>query len=201
VNLKVVALVLGLASLSVSAKANVLVDIERVSDTQANVTVTGTIPIGTPAPLNSHFIQLADPFAAEPAQFSNASIFSSSTLAMGSVPFNAAFDCGTGFNCVSGITSIYLGNSDFLALTPGDTFSGSLSLSLSGATTLAAVGSTGTVYWGFSFDSPAQVAIGTWDMTDATSAVPEPSTWAMMILGFAGIGFMAYRRRNQAAVA
>jgi hypothetical protein len=26
-------------------------------------------------------------------------------------------------------------------------------------------------------------------------AVPEPSTWAMMILGFAGVGFMAYRRR------
>jgi hypothetical protein len=26
--------------------------------------------------------------------------------------------------------------------------------------------------------------------------VPEPSTWAMMILGFAGIGFMTYRRRN-----
>lgn len=29
------------------------------------------------------------------------------------------------------------------------------------------------------------------------SAVPEPSTWAMMILGFAGVGFMAYRRRSQ----
>ena len=29
------------------------------------------------------------------------------------------------------------------------------------------------------------------------SAVPEPSTWAMMVLGFAGLGFMAYRRRNQ----
>jgi PEP-CTERM motif len=28
--------------------------------------------------------------------------------------------------------------------------------------------------------------------------VPEPSTWAMMILGFAGVGFMAYRRRNSA---
>jgi hypothetical protein len=28
-------------------------------------------------------------------------------------------------------------------------------------------------------------------------AVPEPSTWAMMILGFAGVGFMAYRRRKQ----
>jgi hypothetical protein len=28
------------------------------------------------------------------------------------------------------------------------------------------------------------------------TAVPEPSTWAMMILGFFGVGFMAYRRRN-----
>jgi PEP-CTERM motif len=31
-----------------------------------------------------------------------------------------------------------------------------------------------------------------------SSAVPEPSTWAMMILGFAGVGFMAYRRRTKA---
>ena len=29
-------------------------------------------------------------------------------------------------------------------------------------------------------------------------AVPEPSTWAMMLLGFAGVGFMANRRRNDA---
>jgi outer membrane lipase/esterase len=28
------------------------------------------------------------------------------------------------------------------------------------------------------------------------TAVPEPSTWAMMILGFLGIGFMAYRRNQ-----
>ena len=28
------------------------------------------------------------------------------------------------------------------------------------------------------------------------SAVPEPSTWAMMILGFLGIGFLAYRRKQ-----
>jgi len=31
------------------------------------------------------------------------------------------------------------------------------------------------------------------------SAVPEASTWAMMILGFLGVGFMAYRRKNKAA--
>jgi hypothetical protein len=33
-----------------------------------------------------------------------------------------------------------------------------------------------------------------------TSAVPEPSTWAMMILGFAGIGTMTYRRRKSTAL-
>ncbi len=30
------------------------------------------------------------------------------------------------------------------------------------------------------------------------SAVPEPSTWAMMILGFFGIGILAYRRKGNA---
>jgi hypothetical protein len=30
-----------------------------------------------------------------------------------------------------------------------------------------------------------------------TASVPEPSTWAMMILGFVGLGFMAYRRKQQ----
>jgi PEP-CTERM motif len=29
-----------------------------------------------------------------------------------------------------------------------------------------------------------------------TPAVPEPSTWAMMIIGFAGLGFTAYRKRE-----
>jgi PEP-CTERM motif len=33
--------------------------------------------------------------------------------------------------------------------------------------------------------------------TTLVEAVPEPATWAMMVLGFFGVGFMAYRRRNQ----
>ena len=32
--------------------------------------------------------------------------------------------------------------------------------------------------------------------TFMASAVPEPSTWAMMLLGFVGIGVMAFRRRK-----
>jgi hypothetical protein len=33
-----------------------------------------------------------------------------------------------------------------------------------------------------------------------TPAVPEASTWAMIILGFAGVGFMAYRRKSKPAL-
>jgi len=32
------------------------------------------------------------------------------------------------------------------------------------------------------------------------SAAPEPSTWAMLILGFAGVGYMAYRKKGKAAL-
>jgi hypothetical protein len=35
----------------------------------------------------------------------------------------------------------------------------------------------------------------------AVAAVPEPSTWAMMILGFVGVGAMTYRRRMSAVLA
>jgi PEP-CTERM motif len=38
------------------------------------------------------------------------------------------------------------------------------------------------------------------DNLSFTEAVPEPSTWAMMILGFAGVGFMAYRRKSKPAL-
>lgn len=37
-------------------------------------------------------------------------------------------------------------------------------------------------------------------ITTSVAAVPEPSTWAMMILGFAGVGYMAYRRKNKMAL-
>jgi hypothetical protein len=32
--------------------------------------------------------------------------------------------------------------------------------------------------------------------TLTVAAVPEPATWAMMILGFLGVGFVAYRRKT-----
>ncbi|MBR0693455.1 PEP-CTERM sorting domain-containing protein [Bradyrhizobium lablabi] len=37
--------------------------------------------------------------------------------------------------------------------------------------------------------------------TVGVAAVPEASTWGMMLLGFAGVGFLAYRRRNALSMA
>jgi len=40
----------------------------------------------------------------------------------------------------------------------------------------------------------------TTNLQQISSAVPEPSTCAMMLLGFAGIGFMAYRQKAKSAL-
>ncbi len=42
----------------------------------------------------------------------------------------------------------------------------------------------------------ADFALGSWN---GISAVPEPSTWAMMLAGFAGLGFAGYRRKTKNA--
>lgn len=65
------------------------------------------------------------------------------------------------------------------------------SFSLSGFTDLSSftVTMTSPGYSGYA-------ALDNVNFTDFTAAVPEPSTWAMMLLGFAGIGFAAYRRKR-----
>jgi hypothetical protein len=37
------------------------------------------------------------------------------------------------------------------------------------------------------------------EVTNVVLGVPEPSTWAMMLLGLAGVGFMSYRRKQSGA--
>ena len=86
----------------------------------------------------------------------------------------------------------------------------------------------GTAYWLIALASPATT--GVWEFSQSlagsiavdanvgfhttpamlpeiriegelTAAVPEPSTWAMMLLGFAGIGYGVYRRKRMATLA
>jgi hypothetical protein len=40
----------------------------------------------------------------------------------------------------------------------------------------------------------------TLDFSPGIDAVPEPSTWVMMLLGFCGLGFMAYRQKSKLAM-
>jgi PEP-CTERM motif len=48
--------------------------------------------------------------------------------------------------------------------------------------------------------NPGDFFVDNISLSTVTSAVPEPSTWAMMILGFFGLGFMAYRRKSGMAL-
>jgi PEP-CTERM motif len=61
---------------------------------------------------------------------------------------------------------------------------------------------TDTATFDLIFTVPSAFSIG-WDGPGAyrpatAPAVPEPSTWAMLLIGFAGIGFAAYRMNSKA---
>ena len=51
----------------------------------------------------------------------------------------------------------------------------------------------------FDFPGSAQPGQGIARITVTASSVPEPSTWAMMTLGFAGLGFFGYRKTKSSA--
>jgi hypothetical protein len=48
----------------------------------------------------------------------------------------------------------------------------------------------------FEFDN---VQVGGGERLNQIGSVPEPSSWAMMVLGFASVGFMTYRRKSKLA--
>jgi hypothetical protein len=78
----------------------------------------------------------------------------------------------------------------------GIVFTGSALPSTSAFINIFADGSSYDYFNNYSGPFPA--VNGTLDSFTVTevAAVPEPSAWAMMILGFCGLGFMAYRRKQ-----
>src|ERR1700722_19461508 len=71
--------------------------------------------------------------------------------------------------------------------------------SLTGTTEFPTIESINTT--GFRFLDVSAVAGNVLLREIDASAVPEPSTWAMMLLGFAGLGFFGYRRTVKARIA
>jgi hypothetical protein len=67
----------------------------------------------------------------------------------------------------------------------------------------AAGGPTSTARFAIAYvgdaDTSDYIGVDTLRIDSNVAAAPEASTWAMMILGFAGVGFMAHRRRSQTA--
>ena len=73
----------------------------------------------------------------------------------------------------------------------------------SGGPSFAFNGASGGAFSRAYSDMTIPVANNSGLVTGFTVAVPEPSTWAMMVVGFAGLGFAGYRgaRRSTAAAA
>jgi len=141
--------------------------------------------------------------------------FTSNVINFGAVNLNAG-----------GGTVFYLGNENVFLTGSGGTFSlapplpapapfsinmGTCASSMSGGASCAfgtiALNTTQAGIFDdvldFNFTPTGGVAqlAGTLTLEATVGAVPEPSTWAMMIIGLCGVGFMAYRRkRNGAAI-
>jgi hypothetical protein len=145
---------------------------------------------------------------------SSTSFYGAGSAANPSLSTNDATDLVTFYNFAPAISAI--GGNFFGTDANGSFQTGNIALQLTdslGVTSYTILSATTTSFVGFvssgSITSLTVQAVtpnsAVWptidDLTLAqgmTSAVPETSTWAMMILGFAAIGYMAYRRRNPA---
>jgi hypothetical protein len=133
--------------------------------------------------------------------------FSASGIALSriSLTINGNFDDVSGLfytacstQCPLGSDTSFSVDTTHMFKTDGHIYQIQMSASVNG------FNATGSAWVDPFFDAPSGYTIITSDgignLPLFSSAVPEPSTWALMILGFAGVGFMAYRRRSKPAL-
>jgi hypothetical protein len=114
------------------------------------------------------------------------------------------FDLGSGFNFWSSPsyqTSGYKTGVDFFAFTGLGDYSNTASLAPTAVSfyyfspdAFTAVGTQGQGTYSFTFNGAANTFFSA--NVAAVAAVPEPATWAMMMLGFGMVGFGLRRRSN-----
>jgi hypothetical protein len=196
-NIKCLILFMSVAAISTSsANAALVVSFIQVGN---NVVETGSGTVdtaglsGSPAGLLAGAVRGSDA-TAEIGPASTGTFFGSLSGPTSFGPGSTFFSATTGTGDIFGVQ----GGSSLLFL-PAGYMSGTL---LSGTAsfnnqTFSSLGITpGTYLYAFDGDVNAvTVQIG-----PVVTAIPEPSTWAMMILGFCGLGFMAYRRKDRLAM-
>jgi hypothetical protein len=113
--------------------------------------------------------------------------FVSSTPSLSDFSFSSPYSAGSTYGSFAvALDGLWNGTST--------QYAGPITFDISGLTTQDfAPNSNG--YWAIvdaGFGTPGAVSTGV-----IASAVPETSTWAMMLLGFAGLGFAGYRRKQK----
>ena len=179
-----------------SASATLVVTIERLSDTSARMTGTGTISGLSSS--NSHLLYFDDLFTSTLTGYVNEGVFSSSNLTIGSSLIDFSYTVSTGFNWPSVSSGIYSGTSNGGNFTNGDLMSsGYVDWSLAGVSTspaFAAGGATGDIYWG---TDTANNITGSWTMIDNTPPTPTPEPATMLLFGTGLVGLVGSRLRRK----
>ena len=184
----------GLAAISTSANAAVIIDITQQGN---NVVATGSGTVDTTdlSSSTSDFpftgIVEGDLAGVILGPTGGTSHFYTGISSYGS------FGGGVQHDATSG-TGDFFGTADGFLLLPTGYVSGT---PLSGtdtynSSTVSSLGLTPGTYvfaWGTGAHADSLTV-------EISAAVPEPSTWAMLLLGFAGIGFMGYRRKSKRAL-
>ena len=133
--------------------------------------------------------------------FANNNLFApNGTGANNATYFQTAILLGTILGTGSDVKLTVSSDDDALVYLGGKYVGGNPGVHATETTTLDLGSFTGPQSLEIFFADRAQVgAVLDVSLTGATvSAVPEASTWAMMILGFLGVGFLAYRRKPSA---
>lgn len=170
-------LIAGLGLLA-PANATLLINIERVSDTHAVVTGSGTLDAPS-TNANPHVIVLEDPFSLPPLVSQNVGILSSTSLTFDGKSIEFAWDLGENFNWTGNSLPAFYFGSIAGAYSTGAAFNtGQMDLVLAAGSSWAPVGSSGDIYWG----SLPGVVVGRWVIGPSGSGQELPANSAMLLL-------------------